>query len=150
MCVFEFFETKSVIKKQRRYRTQYGEDPRSDNAVRRWLKQFQETGSVLHRTGAGRPSTLQKDVERIKEAFSRSPQKSTRLGFLLLGIPQTTVWRVVHNRLHLHAYKVQIVQALKAGDKPRRFQFAKTPRLIKITFGGRYSVMKQRFTHQGG
>jgi hypothetical protein len=27
-------------------------DPPSDNAIRRWLKQFQETGSVLHRKGA--------------------------------------------------------------------------------------------------
>jgi hypothetical protein len=44
-----FFETKSVIKMQRRYRTQYGKAPPSDNAIRRWLEQFQETGSVLHR-----------------------------------------------------------------------------------------------------
>jgi hypothetical protein len=46
--VLWFYETKSVIKTQRRYRTQYGKDPPSDNAIRRWLKQFQETGSVLH------------------------------------------------------------------------------------------------------
>jgi hypothetical protein len=57
ICVLWFFETKSVIKKQRRYKTQYGNDPPSDNAIRRWLKQFQETGSVLHRKGVGRPST---------------------------------------------------------------------------------------------
>jgi hypothetical protein len=44
---------------------------------------------------------------------------------LHLSTPKTTVWRVVHNSLHLHAYKVQIVQALKQDDKPRRFQFAK-------------------------
>jgi hypothetical protein len=62
-------------KTQRRYRTQYGKDPPSGNAIRRWLKQFQETGSVLHRKGAGRPSTSQEDVDRIQEAFSRSPQK---------------------------------------------------------------------------
>jgi hypothetical protein len=49
MCVLWFFETKSVIKRQRRYRTQYGTDPPSGNAIRRWLKQFQETGNVLHR-----------------------------------------------------------------------------------------------------
>jgi hypothetical protein len=41
MCVLWFFETKSVIKMQRRYRTQYGKDPHSDNAIRGWLKQFQ-------------------------------------------------------------------------------------------------------------
>jgi hypothetical protein len=49
MCVLLFFETKSIIKTQRRYRTQYGKDPASDNAIWRWLKQFQETGSVLWR-----------------------------------------------------------------------------------------------------
>jgi hypothetical protein len=57
MCVLWFFETKSVIKTQRRYRTQYGRDPPSDDAIRRRLKQFQETDNVLHRKGAGRPST---------------------------------------------------------------------------------------------
>jgi hypothetical protein len=124
MCLLWFFETKSVIKTQRRYRTQYGKDPPSDNAIQRWLKQFQETGSVLHRKGAGRLSTSQEDVDQIQEAFSRSPQKSTRQASLQLGIPQTTVWSVVHNHLHLHAYKVQIVQALKPDDKLRHFQFA--------------------------
>jgi hypothetical protein len=32
-------------------------DPPSDNAVQRSLKQFQETGNVVHRNGTGRPST---------------------------------------------------------------------------------------------
>jgi hypothetical protein len=91
MCVLWFFETNSVIKTQDRHRTQYGKDPPSDNAIRHWLKQFQETGSVLHRKGAGRPSTSQEDVDRIQEAFSRSPQKSTRRAPLQLGIPQITV-----------------------------------------------------------
>jgi hypothetical protein len=72
-CVLWFFKTNSVIKMQRRYRTQYGRDSPSDNAIRRWLKQFQETGSVLLRKGSGRPSTSQEDVDRIQEAFSRSP-----------------------------------------------------------------------------
>jgi hypothetical protein len=57
MCVIWFLETNSVIKMQRRYRTQYGKDPPLDNAIRLWLKQFQETGSVLNRKGAGRQST---------------------------------------------------------------------------------------------
>jgi hypothetical protein len=52
------FETKSVTKTQRRYRNQYGKDPPSDNAIRRWLKQFQEIGSVLHRKGAHRRKML--------------------------------------------------------------------------------------------
>jgi hypothetical protein len=69
MCVLWFFETKSIIKMQHRYRTQYRKDPPSDNATRHWLKQFQETGSVLHRKGAGRSSTSQEDVDRIQKRF---------------------------------------------------------------------------------
>jgi hypothetical protein len=65
MCVHWCFETKSVIEPQRRYRTQYGNDPPSDNAIRRWVKQFQETGSVL-----GRPSTSREDFDRIQEAWT--------------------------------------------------------------------------------
>jgi hypothetical protein len=73
----------------------------------------------------GRPNTSQEDADRILEAFSRSSQKPNRRTYLQLGIPQTNVWRIVHNRLHFHAYKVQTVQALKLEDKPRLFQFAK-------------------------
>jgi hypothetical protein len=72
---------------QRPYRTQYGKDPPSDNAIRRWLEQFQDTGTVVHLKGAGRLSTSQEDVGRIQEKFPRSPQKSTRRASLQLGIP---------------------------------------------------------------
>ncbi|GBM28257.1 hypothetical protein AVEN_54034-1 [Araneus ventricosus] len=67
MCVLWFFETKSVITTQRRFRTTYKKDPPSDNSIRRWLTQFQETGSVLHRKGAGRPSTSQKMLIAYKK-----------------------------------------------------------------------------------
>jgi hypothetical protein len=70
-----FFETKSVIKTHRHYRTQYGKDSTSDNAIRRWLKQFQETGNVLDRKGTVRPSISQEGVDRIQEASSRKPTK---------------------------------------------------------------------------
>jgi hypothetical protein len=73
MYVLWFFETKSVIKTHCRYRTQYGKYPPADNAIWRWLKQFQETGCVLHQKGAGRLYTSQEDVDRIQEAFSRNP-----------------------------------------------------------------------------
>jgi hypothetical protein len=105
------FETYTAIKMQRRYRIQYRKIPPSDNIIRRWLKQPQETGSVLRRKGAERTNTSQEDADRIQEEFSRSPQNLTRRDSLQLDIPQTTLWMVVHNRLHLHAYKVQSVQS---------------------------------------
>jgi hypothetical protein len=51
MCILWFFGF-SVIKTQSLYRTQYGKDLLSDNVIRRWLNQFQETDNVLHRKGA--------------------------------------------------------------------------------------------------
>jgi hypothetical protein len=36
---------------------------------------------------------MQEDIDRIQEAFSRKPQKSTRRAFLQLHIPQTNVWK---------------------------------------------------------
>jgi hypothetical protein len=84
MRTIVFRKKKSVIKLQRRYRTQYEKDAPSDNAIRRWVKQFQET-------------------EKEQEDDDRNPQKSPRRASLQLGTPQTTAWRVAHNRLHLHA-----------------------------------------------
>jgi DNA-binding PadR family transcriptional regulator len=84
MCVLWFFrkkKKKSFTKMQRRYRTEYGKAPPSDNTILRWLKQYQKNGNVLYRKGARRPSTLHEDVDRIQEAFSPSPYKSSRRAF---------------------------------------------------------------------
>jgi hypothetical protein len=89
--VLWFFETKSVIETQHRYRTQYEKDPCSDNDIRRWLKKFQETGNIPHRKVAGRPSTWKEVLDRIQEAFTRSPHKSTRRASLQLSMLPTTV-----------------------------------------------------------
>jgi hypothetical protein len=86
MCVLRLFETKSVIEGQRHYRTQYGKDPPSDtNTIRSSIKQVQETGSVLHRQGAGRPSTSQEDVDRIQEPWtSYVPRKAHLLKLFII------------------------------------------------------------------
>jgi hypothetical protein len=79
MCVLWFFDAKSVIKTQCRYRIQYGKDPPTDNASRRWLKQFRETGCVLHRKGAGRPSTSQEGFDRIQEVWAAFVPRRVRM-----------------------------------------------------------------------
>jgi hypothetical protein len=55
------------------------ENPLSDNAIRRWLKQFQESGSVLHRKGVGTRSTSQEDVDRIQEAWTPYGPRKARM-----------------------------------------------------------------------
>lgn len=50
-------------------------------------------------------------VDRICEAFQRSPGKSIRRADRELHIPRTTVQKIFHHRLKLRAYKMQIEQA---------------------------------------
>jgi hypothetical protein len=66
ICVLWFFETQCVTKSQRRYRTQYGKYPPSDNVIRRWFKQFQETGSVAAAIETDTPQMLESTWREIE------------------------------------------------------------------------------------
>ena len=48
-CVLTFQECRSVTIVQRQFRTKFGKEPPSDNSIRRWYAQFQETGCVSKR-----------------------------------------------------------------------------------------------------
>jgi hypothetical protein len=60
LCVLWFYETKSVTKMQRRYRTQYGKKPPSDKAIQRWLKQFKKQVVLLLQSLTITPQMLSK------------------------------------------------------------------------------------------
>ena len=124
MCVLWNWELKSIILVQRRYRMQYGKDPPTHQSILHWCWQFQATGSVLHCKRAGRPSVSDIDVTRVNAAFLRSPLMSIRRASLELQIPRSTVQKVLHTRLKMFPYKLQIVQALLPQDKPKRMAFA--------------------------
>ena len=50
--------------------------------------------------------------------------KSIRTAARELDLPRATVHKVLHKNLRLFAYKVQMLQALKPNDMPRRKEFA--------------------------
>ena len=83
-----------------------------------------ETCSILDRKRSGRPSFDEETVDPVRVAFHRSPRKSIRVASNELAIPRSPVFKVLHKRLRLHAYKLQIVQALKPDDHLRRPGFA--------------------------
>ena len=49
-CVLTFHECRSVTIVQLQFRTKFGIDPPSDNSIRRWYAQFQETVCVCKKT----------------------------------------------------------------------------------------------------
>lgn len=92
----------------------------------RWVNNFQETGSVKDLPRSGRPGVSQQTVENVQVAFQRSPQKSIRRASRELHVPKSTIHKVLHKRLQLHPYKVQIIQQLQPNDLPIRYEFATT------------------------
>ena len=59
--------------------------------IKRWFKNFMETGSILDRKRSGRPGIDKETVDAVRVAFHRSPRKSIRVASNELAIPRSTV-----------------------------------------------------------
>ena len=79
---------------------------------------------MLDAVRSGRPRTSSENIERVRQAFSRFPIKSMCTAARELKLPPTTVHKVLHKRLRLYAYKMQMLQRLQPNDKPKRKEFA--------------------------
>ena len=108
---------------QQRYRTKYGNDPPSRPSIRRWHKEFMETGSVSDAVRNGQGRTTAENIESVRRAFSRSV-KLLRTAVRELEFPPATVHKHLHKRLPLYAYKVQMLWRLQPNDKPKQKEFA--------------------------
>jgi hypothetical protein len=100
-CVLEFHSTKSVITVQREFRRKFEKDPPAANSIRRWYKKFVGTGCICKGKSSGRPSTSAETIDRVRQAYQRSPKKSTRLASRELNLPQPSVWKIIRKRLAL-------------------------------------------------
>ena len=98
-CLSCFVEAKPYVQTQQRYRTKYGKDPPSCSMAH----VIYETGLVL-----GRARTSTENIASVRQAFSRSPMKSIRTAAREFKLPPLTVLKVLHKKLRLHAYKVQM------------------------------------------
>ena len=84
----------------REYRLLYGEVPPSRQLIEYWVKQFRETGSLEHRSGAGRPPLTAQKIEDIRQKYERSPKTSTRRASLQLQVSHMTVHNVLRKLLN--------------------------------------------------
>jgi hypothetical protein len=90
-CVLRFEVSKSVITVQREFRAQFSKNPPHKNNINRWYRQFVGTGCLCKGKSPGRPRVSAENVERVREAFQRSPRKSVAKASRELGMPKTTV-----------------------------------------------------------
>ncbi|PSN51820.1 hypothetical protein C0J52_17693 [Blattella germanica] len=105
--VLKFESCKSVIIVQRAFRRQFNCDPPNANNIRRWHNQLTTTGCLCKGKSVGRRRVSEENVQRVWDAFVRSPKKS-----------------VLRKRLHMRHYRLQLLQALKHTDYAVRSNFA--------------------------
>ncbi|PSN44276.1 hypothetical protein C0J52_19636 [Blattella germanica] len=89
-CVLWLAELQSVTSVQLRFRTRYGCHPPTRKSIRLWDNKLRTTGNLLRVKSSGKPRTSDEKVDRIREAFQRSPRKSVRVASLQLQILRST------------------------------------------------------------
>ncbi|KAJ4438140.1 hypothetical protein ANN_14079 [Periplaneta americana] len=91
--------------------------------IEKWQDTFLATGTVLKKHGDGR-RTSDEMVANVQAAYERSTRKSLRRASRELLVPKSTLQRIVHKRLKLYAYKLQLMQRLEPDNKSKRVEFA--------------------------
>ena len=84
-----------------------------------------ETGTVFDARRSGRPRPSEENIERVRQAFQRSPMKSIRTAARQLNLPRATVHKVLHKNLKLFA-----LQSANVTDTSTK-RLAKTKRICR-------------------
>jgi hypothetical protein len=87
-----------------------------DKALNHWLKQFKEW-EVLWNRNLQVNQEHEENVECIRQSCVRSPKISIAHWSLELGILKTTIQNVIHKRLRLYAYNIQLKNEIKPDDQ---------------------------------
>jgi hypothetical protein len=120
---FWLAEFKFLVTVQRKFRQAYGQDPPEQHSIVAWHKQLLEMGSVLRRKGSSNWRADPDWVETILEKFQCSPRKSIHCASHKLHILWFNIHYVAQKRLRLRAHKIQLIQKLRANDKPSHHTF---------------------------
>ncbi|GBL96731.1 hypothetical protein AVEN_111865-1 [Araneus ventricosus] len=114
-CVLEYVKCSSGMSVQHAFLRKYGKAAPGHQSILCWFRQFLETGCLCKGKSMGRPRVSEEIVERMRQSFVCSPQKSTICASHELGILQKTVWNVLHFKL----YRLQLLQRLSPVDYVR-------------------------------
>jgi len=82
----------------------YHTEPPMNKTVREWYMKFQQSGCLCAAKQTGWPRPLAETVERVRETFVGSPQKSTYHASQELLMCQSSVWRILRKRLCVKGY----------------------------------------------
>jgi transposase len=103
-------------------------DPCDVSAIRKLVKKFETTFSLLDAPRSGRPSLMESRQDVVLQALEKTQNEfgstSSTTVSKETGIPQPSVHRILRHHLHLYPYKMQLHQELETQDKVHRQEFA--------------------------
>ena len=99
------------------------------------FKKFQQTGSVGDAPRSGRKSLQNERTARVLEIYTARPRNSIRRTSLETAIPQTSIKRILSDKLGLRSYSVYTVQHLLPGDYGKRLRMCDMLLLMDTTIG---------------
>ncbi|CAH1985567.1 unnamed protein product [Acanthoscelides obtectus] len=103
----------------RALRQHFGRNNRpNETTIGRLVRKFEATGSVANLPGSGRPRSVRtpENIAVVKESVRDDPKQSTTRRSQELGISRTSLLRILHKDLNVHAYKIQLTQELRRAD----------------------------------
>lgn len=106
-CVFSFHTKNSATTVQHNFCTRYSKDPLSRPQI---YSRYQNLVDVQHDKSPDHLRVSDAVMEQVRESLACSPTKSTRCLSRKTGIPQPTVWHMLHKYLHLKPYRFTMVQ----------------------------------------
>jgi len=98
----------SVVLTQRKFRRHFNinrnDSVHSHNTVLLWVRNCRETASVAKSKPTGRDPSVwtPENIERLSQAFVRSPRQSVSKYAFALGMSDGTVRRILHEDLNFH------------------------------------------------
>jgi transposase len=96
-------------------------NPPTRKFIYQWDKTLRETGSLVSRAGKHhKQHVTEVIVDRVRESFCK---KSIRRASRELGVPRSTVNKILHKRLRLHGYILPL-HYIKPADHCKRTDFA--------------------------
>ncbi|KAJ4437073.1 hypothetical protein ANN_17208 [Periplaneta americana] len=96
----------------------------SAHAIKILIQNFEVTGSALKKSpGKQRSVRTPENINGVRVAMIRILKRSARCHAISLGLSNTGMQRILHKDLHMHPYKIQVVQILKGANKVNRMTF---------------------------
>lgn len=120
---------KCVTSTLRKWSSAFKNKPKpSRSTVERLVERFKETGSVMDNKDALRTAKRHVRtpdmIETVRGRICADPKKSVNDLARDLNISASSAYRILHDDLNLHPYKVQTLQRIDPSSVEKRFDFA--------------------------